>query len=600
MGIRDWCLAAVCMGISATQSAAAPEAKKAASELIDAALRQAVRFFHSQVAHAGGYLWEYSGDLKLREAEGKVYDSRSWVQPPGTPTIGEAFLEAYEATGDPAALEAALDAAYALVDGQHRSGGWDYYITADPADRQPMRTCLDDDTTQAALRFLMRVDKLLGFKEQRIHEATLRGLDSLLRAQYPNGAWFVFWRKYPEPYDPNEYPVLKASYPDSWPRTPAGYPERPRICYILNDNLVPDVVRTLFDAWDIYSDPRYLGAAKKGAEFLLLAQMPDPQPGWAQAYDVRMQPVWGRKFEPPAISGWESQAVMESLLMVYRRTGDPKYLEPIPKALAYFRKSQLPDGRLARFYELKTNRPLYFTRKYELTYTSDDLPTHYMFICPSRLDAIEAECRRLATLEPAERSNPPMPDLAPLSAKAVQLAKALDGRGAWVERGPLRFHQVEPPSGVIKCRTFADNVHILSQYLILTRGPKADQRTTAEVAGRFAQTLAVRRQQAASARPLAPREQDRPGVRRDRPRQAVAREKDHPARAPEGTQDADRRGESPKDKEVAPRRARDADRVKTGLTEQDAARRDQTRSRYRIRDGERPRTGPRDPGPPRG
>ena len=106
-------------------------------------------------------------------------------------------MDAYQATGDRAALEAALDAAFALVEGQHRSGGWDYYVTFDPADKQPLRTCLDDDTTQAALRFLMRTDKALGFTNERLHQATLRGLDSLIRVQYPNGAWFVFWRRLP-------------------------------------------------------------------------------------------------------------------------------------------------------------------------------------------------------------------------------------------------------------------------------------------------------------------------------------------------------------------------------------------------------------------
>jgi hypothetical protein len=115
-------------------------------EQAQSALLKAVQFFHTQVSYGGGYLWEYSGDLQLREAEGKVYDSRVWVQPPGTPTIGEAFLEAYEATGAAGCLEAGLDAAYVLVENQLRSGGWDYYVTLDPADKQPTRTCLDDDT----------------------------------------------------------------------------------------------------------------------------------------------------------------------------------------------------------------------------------------------------------------------------------------------------------------------------------------------------------------------------------------------------------------------------------------------------------------------
>ena len=43
-------------------------------------------------------------------------------------------------------------------------------------------------------------------------------------------------------------------------------------------------------------------AAERAGGFSLLAQMPEPQPAWAQQYDARMQPAWARKFEPPAIS----------------------------------------------------------------------------------------------------------------------------------------------------------------------------------------------------------------------------------------------------------------------------------------------------------
>ncbi len=62
------------------------------------ALRKAVEFFHSTVACQGGYLWRYSGDLALREGEGTAGPTMVWVQPPGTPTVGQACLDAYEST----------------------------------------------------------------------------------------------------------------------------------------------------------------------------------------------------------------------------------------------------------------------------------------------------------------------------------------------------------------------------------------------------------------------------------------------------------------------------------------------------------------------
>ena len=96
--------------------------------------------------------------------------------------------------------------------------------------------------------------------------------------------------------------------------------------------------------------------------------MPDPQPGWAQQYNYDMVPIWARKFEPPAITAWEAQDVMETLIKISHHTGDKKYLEPIPRALAYYKKCLLPDGRVARYYELKTNKPLYMDQNYKLTY----------------------------------------------------------------------------------------------------------------------------------------------------------------------------------------------------------------------------------------
>lgn len=444
------------------------------------ALRKAVHFFHSEVSSYGGYLWRYSGDLTLREGEGKASKTMIWVQPPGTPTVGEAFLDAYETTGEKEYLDAALDAADVLVQGQMRTGGWAYQVELDPASRREYgyrsvpegrttrwkrATILDDDTTPAAVRFLARMDKTLDFQDQRIHGAVLYTLDSILLAQYPNGSWFGWWEFYPKRPNEKDYPIKKASYPETWPRKPSDSPVRWPARYILNDDVVPDMIKTLLDAWDIYHNERYLAAAKKAGDFLLLAQMPEPQPAWAQHYDINMHPCWGRKFEPPAITGAESQTVMEMLLMLYSRTCEKKYLEPVSRALAYFKKSRLADGSLARFYELKTNRPLYFNRRYELTYTSDDVPTHYKFIWESRLDAIEAEYRRLLKAKPAELRATPQPSLHQLQAQIKTIIESMDERGAWAEPGYLRFHKTEPESGVINCQTFADNVRTLCRFL---------------------------------------------------------------------------------------------------------------------------------------
>ena len=259
----------------------------------------------------------------------RVEATTAWVQPPGTPTVGGAFLFVYETTGDRYFLEAARETASALARGQLKSGGWDYRIEFDPRVRRKYAyrldgdtrgtrntTTLDDDTTQSALRYLMRVDRALGFKDQQIHDAAEYALAQLLKAQYPNGAWP---QRFSEPPDPSKHPVLRANYPDSWPR---AHPKQDyRGYYTFNDNTIADMIDTMFEAARIYDDPKYNKAAQQAGGFILLAQMPDPQPAWAQQYNARMHPAWARRFEPAAVTGGESQGVMRTLMSLYRETG---------------------------------------------------------------------------------------------------------------------------------------------------------------------------------------------------------------------------------------------------------------------------------------
>ncbi len=474
------CCAAVLAAASGVPAQDAPSKDAAV-----AALHKAVQFFRTHASVKGGYVFRVSADLTKREGEEKVGPMGAWIQPPGTPAVGMAYMDAYRLTQDPRLLDAALETGVALVNGQLESGGWDVLIEFDPEargryayrvdkpqgkaeDRRRNITTFDDDKSQSCLRFLMDLDRTLEFKNAVIHEAVQYAQDAFLKAQYPNGAWPQGYSEFP---DPAEYPVKSASYPESWPRTFPGVNYRG--FYTLNDSTISDLIRTLLDAYDIYGDERFLAAAKKGGEFFLLAQMPDPQPGWAQQYDRDMHPAWARKFEPPAITGGESQAVMQTLINLYHRTADEKYLAPIPKALAYYRTCLLPNGRLARFYELRTNQPLYFTKDYQLTDSSADMPTHYAFIVSSRLDRIEADYKKArergASLPGTREAERPK-----MSAALAQSARAaidgLDARGAWVQEGRLRnFGSGDDTREVIDSRTFIENLQTLARFVAAGR-----------------------------------------------------------------------------------------------------------------------------------
>lgn len=443
------------------------------------AMRKAVDFYQSQVASHGGYVYRYSADLQKREGEGKVGPETVWVQPPGTPAVGLAYLDAFERTRQPWLLDAAKRAGDCLIQGQLRSGGWQDRIEfasdarakvayrVDLARRRARNlTSFDDDKTQSAMRFLMRLDEALDFRDAPTHEAIQYALDSVLKAQFPNGAWTQVYDSFPEP---KLFPVKAATCPSDWPRQYPGGDYW--LHYTLNDNAISDTIDALLLAERIYHEPRYRDAAIRAGEFLLLAQLPAPQPAWAQQYSTEMYPVWARKFEPPAVSGGESQGVIQTLLDLFVETEDKRFLDAVAPAIKYLQGSLLPDGRLARFYELQTNKPLYFTRDYQLTHNDSDVPTHYSFKVSSRLDSLANQSTRLTSSSPQD-----LKDLReqrfrvarqrPSDKSVAAVIASLDGRGGWVEDGRLRYHGANDDTRrIIDSGTFIHNLAILSSYL---------------------------------------------------------------------------------------------------------------------------------------
>ncbi len=443
---------------------AALQRKSAAVE----AMKRATEFFRAQVASHGGYVYHYSIDLKQRWGEGEATKDQIWVQPPGTPTVGLAYVAAYKATGDRYYLEAIDEVAQALIYGQLKSGGWTNCIDFDPKGtlvaqyrngrgKGKNNSSLDDGQTQTAIRFMIQADAAFEFKNAAIHDSATRALDALLAAQFPSGGFPQVWTGPVAKHEP-----VQANFPKHDYRTEGrikNYWDMPT----LNDNVCVHVAHTLRDAYQTYQDEKYLHALKKLGDFLLLAQMPEPQPAWAQQYNLQMQPIWARKFEPPAIAGHESQNIVELLIEIAALTGDRKYLSTLPKAINYLQRSRLPDGQIARYYELETNRPLYMQRsgdQYSLTFDDSDLPSHYSWKSKSQVSKLQ----RLL-----DNYGKPAKPKKYTDAEVIQIIEALDAEGRWIttatgERlvGQAKLNRGEQ---FISSAAFSDNITALSTYL---------------------------------------------------------------------------------------------------------------------------------------
>jgi hypothetical protein len=446
------------------------------------------------IATEGGWVWRYSPDLEERAGESPASLTTIWVQPPGTPSVGMAILRAHAVTGDPRHRDVALAAADALATGQLASGGWDYSIDFDPerakrvlrrtdigsraADEAGRRfnvTTFDDDTTQAAIRFLLAaVDASAatdGSRERRIRAACDHALAKLLEAQLPGGAW-------PQRYDgvsrgPAKPPARATISPD-WPREwrKARY-ER---LATLNDDVLLDCIETLHDAHRRRGDPALLAAIRRAGDFLVAAQLPEPQPGWAQQYDERMQPAWARVFEPPAVATRETAGAIRALIAVFEATGDRRYLEPIPAALAWLERSRIGPDRWPRFLEPGTNRPIYGDRDgrihHSLDAISEERRRGYGWEGSFGVNAaIKAYRRALESEPPARATSGPTAEERAVRARALEprvreVIAALDGEGRWITRS----HGSEKSKGRefadrIETATFIVNLDLLTDYL---------------------------------------------------------------------------------------------------------------------------------------
>jgi hypothetical protein len=417
-------------------------------DLAHQTLRRATEFLR-KISTNGGYAGIYSKDLTERFGEAlyeEAAENEIWVQPPGTPSVGRAFLRAYRATGEDRYLEAAREAGRALAWGQRKKGGWDHRVRVDhldPEDETPERRgghcTFDDDITQSALRFLMDLDRELD--EPWLTGSIELGLAFLQEAQFDNGAW------------PQWYP-LRGGYHDY---------------YTYNDAAINDCISTLLMAHERYGDSEYLAAAKRGGDFIIASRLDPPQAGWAQQYDHDMRPAKARRFEPAGLCSAVTARNIHTLIDLYLRTGEEKDLEPIPEAIDWLQRSKLENGKWARLYEGGTNKPIYGDRAsdqevlYDYEAVSEQERNSYGWQggfgiggAIRRFERVRGGDReRILADRRAEPSKEAYARRADrLESQVEAIADAQDEKGRWVG-----------DDGRLHIRTFVRNINTLSDYL---------------------------------------------------------------------------------------------------------------------------------------
>ncbi|WP_255567946.1 pectate lyase [Brevundimonas sp. PAMC22021] len=328
---------------------------------------RATRFMTDRVSTHGGYVWSYLADFSRRWGEMEAFPSMIWTQAPGTPEMGQVFLDAYYATGDELYYDAAIKAGDALVWGQHSSGGWNYIIDFageaslkrwyETIGRNGWRleefqhyygnATFDDHATVECARFLLRLHLEKG--EPRFRASVDKAIGFVLDSQLPSGGW-------PQRF-PRAAEFRNHGHPDY-----TGH-------ITLNDEVAEENIDFLLLALQQLGEERVRPAIQRAMDSYIALQQPAPTPGWALQYTPDLKPAQGRTYEPPAVSPHTTAAALAKLMDFYELTGERRYLGRVPEAIAWLRQVEAPpaawrDGRNHfRYIEPGSNRVIAVHRR---------------------------------------------------------------------------------------------------------------------------------------------------------------------------------------------------------------------------------------------
>lgn len=394
---------------------AAPPADKASAL---AAMKRACAFMTDKVSRQGGYVWTYLPDFSRSWGEMEAYPSSIWIQPPGTPSMGHLFLDAYHATRDEQFYQAAEQTGNCLAKVQHPDGGWNYMedLAGDASIRQWYATIgrngwrleefqhyygngtFDDEGTSEASIFFLR---LYAEKADERWRAPLeKALAFVLDSQYPIGGW------------PQRFP-LRDEFHDH------GQPDYTRFI-TFNDDVTSGNLKFLLLYYQKFGDMRVLGPIKRAMDVFLATQQTGSQPAWGMQHAPEdLKPAGARTYEPKAFVTHATGANIEQLMQFYEMTGDKTYLKRIPEALDWLDKVRLSPELAQKtghthptFLEIGTDAAMYIHRRgsnvVNGAYYSDANPdhtlAHYSSFRTVNTDALRRRCAKLMASDPQEVS----------------------------------------------------------------------------------------------------------------------------------------------------------------------------------------------------
>jgi PelA/Pel-15E family pectate lyase len=250
-------------------------------------------------------------------------------------------------------------------------GGWpkNTDTTAAPftGDRQTLKPTFDNGATTDELRFLARIYQAT--KEEPYRQAFRKGLDYILKAQYPSGGW-------PQFYPPGPSYHRHITFNDE---------AMVRLLGFLREVATGDHY-TFVDA---KRRQEAKDAFWRGIACILKCQVrvKGELTAWCAQHDEKdYQPRPGRTFELVSLSGSESVGVVRLLMSL--DDPSPEIVQAVEGAVAWFKAAKLTGIRVvvekdarsprgtnkvvvkdaaappmwARFYEIGTNRPIFADR----------------------------------------------------------------------------------------------------------------------------------------------------------------------------------------------------------------------------------------------